>query len=58
MNCPHCKRKRFKVVYVINVPYKNSKIRRRECLGCSYRFTTCEVIKESRNAKQSIPKSA
>jgi transcriptional regulator NrdR family protein len=44
MICPNCKSNRFKVKYKLNVPKKNSIIRRRECLVCESRFTTCEKI--------------
>ncbi len=44
MICPNCKSQSFKVKYKINIPEKKSIIRRRECLECCSRFTTCETI--------------
>lgn len=61
MICPYCSSPDSKVIYVIHVDKKKASIRRRECLICNKRYTTCETVvpsKENKNAKQLASKSA
>jgi transcriptional regulator NrdR family protein len=60
MICPGCGHQKFKVKYKINVPHQLAMVRRRECLKCETRFTTCETIKlntQAKNEKQFIAKN-
>ncbi len=44
MKCPYCSHEEFKVTDSRNALDANAIRRRRECLGCSRRFTTFETI--------------
>ena len=49
MLCPFCQCHESTVKYVLHVDSQFSTIRRRECLYCHKRYTTCETIKKSKN---------
>jgi transcriptional repressor NrdR len=46
MKCPHCGRKDDKVIESRSLADGSSIRRRRECLGCGYRFTSYERIED------------
>jgi transcriptional repressor NrdR len=61
MICPYCRAPESHVLRIIQVDARLATIRRRECLYCYKRYTTCETIvpsKENKNAKQLTSKSA
>ncbi|MBI2875361.1 MAG: transcriptional repressor NrdR [Candidatus Tectomicrobia bacterium] len=47
MRCPHCRHSETKVIDSRLVKEINTIRRRRECLECSYRFTTYERVEDS-----------
>ena len=56
--CPYCDCSESKVIYTVHDDIKKCTFRRKECGYCNRRYTTCETVKEKRNAKRFKPKSA
>ncbi len=53
MKCTGCQYEHSSVVYTRNDEVRNQTTRRRECLKCGLRFTTCEQPKVMRNSSAS-----